>query len=467
MALSASARWRRSNLRCGVATVTITVAFILHGINAHHEVQSAWLVVVALLCWVTGILPGWWASLLLMAVTMLFKIAPASVGLAGMTSSATWMVLAGIILGEAIDQTGLGQRLATTLTPWLRGTFSRVIWGSMMLGVVMIFIMPSAMSRVLLLLPLLTAIADALGYTEGKRGRVGIIMAGVLGTYLPATAVLPANIPNNVLAGAVETLLGQGPRYGTYLLLHFPVLGLLKVIMLGVVLSIVYHDDPPLSGLSYQQKRIEETTAQRRRQHGLAIVLLITVMLWCTESIHGLGAAWVGMLAAIICLCPGMGLMSPRPLERLNFGPVFYVAGIVSMGALAYHCGLATDVAQALLRGLPLSLNAPVTNFMALSGLSTVMGWLVTLPGVPAVLTPMTPTLAKAAGWSDAATYMTQVVGFSTVWLPYQAPPLVMAIQSGHLPNREVIRVCLITALVSVLMLWPLDMLWWTCLGWF
>lgn len=466
MFLSAISRWGKKDFRCWLAAIAIAIAFILHGINANSEVQSTWLIAVALLCWVTGTLPGWWAGLLLMTMTVLFKIAPVSVSLAGMISSATWMVLAGIVLGEAIEQTGLGQRLAMMISPWLRGKFSSAIWGSMLLGIMMMFIMPSAMSRVLLLLPLLAAIADELGYSKGRPGRTGIIMAGVLGTYLPATAVLPANIPNNVLAGAVESLLGQGPQYGTYLLLHFPVLGILKIIMLGMILNVIYRDDPPSCEVHVRSWRSEEDVSQRHQQQKLAILLLVTVVLWCTESIHGLGAAWVGMLAAMICLCPGTGLLSPRPLKQLDFGPVFYVAGIVSMGTLAYHCGLATDVARAFLQWLPLSNNAPVTNFMALSGLSTAMGGLVTLPGVPAVLTPMTPTLANAAGWSEAATYMVQVVGFSTVWLPYQAPPLVMAIQSGHLSNREVIRMCLITAVLSVLILWPLDVLWWKCLGW-
>lgn len=60
---------------------------------------------------------------------------------------------------------------------------------------------------------------------------------------------------------------------------------------------------------------------------------------------------------------------------------------------------------------------------------------------------------------------MTQVIGFSTVLLPYQAPPLVVAIQSGGLPAKEVVRMCLITAAITIILLWPLDYLWWKALG--
>lgn len=449
--------------RCAYMVVALGIALGLHVANINLKMQSVWLIGVALLCWVTGKLPGWWAGLWLMTIGGLLKLAPASVMLAGMTSSATWMVLAGIVLSAAIEQTGLGKRLAMVISPWLRGSFLRAAWGSMLLGVTMIFIMPSAMSRVLLLLPLLVALADELGYAPGQRGRTAIIMGGVLGTYLPASAVLPANIPNNVLAGAVETLLGQGPRYGTYFLLHFPVLGALKIVLLGIVLTVAYYDDPPLIR---PHVNTDSYVAMTGAQCRLSLVLALTVLAWCTESAHGFASAWVGMLAAVICLHPSTGLLPPKPLAKMDFGPVFYVAGIASMGALAYHAGLADDVAHAFMRVYPLYHDTPATSFMALSGLSTLMGWWVTLPGVPAVLTPMTSALAQSAGWSYAATYMVQVVGFSTVWLPYQAPPLVMATQSGHLAPKEMVRMCLVTAVLSMLLLWPLDMLWWHWLGW-
>lgn len=445
------------------ALFAVLVAFVLHGAHISNEIQVAWLVGVTVLYWATGIMPGWWAGLSLITVGGLLNLAPSAVVLAGMTSSATWMVLAGIILGAAIEQTGLGRRLASVISPWLQGSFLRAVWGSLLLGVMMMFIMPSAMSRVLLLLPLLVALADELGYVAGRRGRTAIIMGGVLGTYLPASAVLPANIPNNVLAGATESLLGHGPQYGTYLLLHFPILGVLKIILLGIVLYVAYYDGAPPERVSPLADQDQPSSSGQQKLAGL---LSITVLLWCTESIHGLPTAWVGMLAAMVCLCPKTGFLPPKPLSTLDLAPAFYVAGIVSMGALAYHSGFAQDVAQYVLRALPLRPEAPTSTFMALSALSTLMGWLVTLPGVPAVLTPMTHTLAQAAGWSDSATYMTQVVGFSTVWLPYQAPPLVMAIQSGHLRRGDVARMCLVTAMLSVLALWPLDAVWWQWLGW-
>lgn len=59
---------------------------------------------------------------------------------------------------------------------------------------------------------------------------------------------------------------------------------------------------------------------------------------------------------------------------------------------------------------------------------------------------------------------MFQVLGFSTVFFVYQAPPLIMAVQAGNVRASEISKIYFIIAVISVLLLWLLDMLWWKIL---
>ncbi|MEC5345278.1 SLC13 family permease [Brenneria populi] len=425
-----------------------------------REVQAAWIIGIAIVLWATGWLPEWLTAFVFFTLCSMTQVDSPDVIFAGLYSSATWLVLSGIVLGAAINFTGLGDAMASRMAPLFIGSFPRALWGSMLFGLLITFIMPSAMSRVILLIPILISLADRLGYGPGRNGRMAILLGGVLGTYLPATAILPANVPNNVLVGATEVMFGRGPGYSEYFLLHFPVLGALKIAILGMTLCYFYRDTAP--------KPQRQITAQKQHigRTRLAILLVATMLLWITEPWHGISTAWIGMLAAIVCLFPHSGMINAKQLATMNMAPVFYVAGIVSMGMLAYHSGLANDLAKALLFLMPLHSNAAAQNFSVLSTLSAAMGLLVTLPGVPAVLTPITKVLAAATGWTNEAVYMAQVIGFSTVLLPYQAPPLVIAIQTGKISASDMIRVCLVTATLSILLLWPLDYLWWQILGW-
>lgn len=423
--------------------------------------KAAVAIVLAIGLWATGWLPEWLTALVFFTVCMVGGVAPASDVLGGFTSSATWLILSGVVIGAAIRHTGLGDRLAERLAPLVEGPYSRTIILVVLFGVAMMFVMPSAMGRVVLMVPILQALTARLGYAEGSKGSVGILLAGVLGTYMPAFAVLPANVPNNVLVGTVETMLGDVPAYGDYLLLHFPVLGALKILMIIALLIPLYRDKPTRTRDETSLDRHPITPGERH----LTLLLLAAVALWMSDSWHGISAAWVGMLVALWCLFPGSGMLAPKPFRSLGLEPVFYVAGIVGMGVVADQSGLGTLIARWALDALPVASDTPAQTFGLLSGLSALVGLVVTLPGVPAVMTPLVSPLSEASGWLPATVAMTQVLGFSTVLLPYQAPPLVVAMQTSALPLKDVVRMCLITALITIVLLWPLDYLWWRALG--
>jgi len=60
---------------------------------------------------------------------------------------------------------------------------------------------------------------------------------------------------------------------------------------------------------------------------------------------------------------------------------------------------------------------------------------------------------------------MLQVPVFSTVFLPYQAPPMMIAMHLGGVSIRDGARLCLALAALTLLALLPLDFLWWHVLG--
>ncbi len=80
-------------------------------------------------------------------------------------------------------------------------------------------------------------------------------------------------------------------------------------------------------------------------------------------------------------------------------------------------------------------------------------------------MTPVAENLAALTGLPLTTVLMTQVLAFSNVFLPYQAPPLITAMQLGDLPTGAVVRLCLVMFAIGALVLMPLDLLWWYALG--
>ncbi|MBS1190867.1 MAG: sodium/sulfate symporter [Rhodocyclaceae bacterium] len=414
------------------------------------------LVAMTLGLWASGLISEALTTLVFFAGALLFRLATPEAVFAGLGSSAFWLVFSGLIIGAAIRATGLSGRIAAGLAPLLARSQAHALAGAACFGVFLAFLMPSAMGRVVLIIPLLQDLGERLGLEEGSPSRRGILVGGILGTALPSTAILPSNIPNNVLAAIYEGLFHRQMSYSDYLWQHFPVLGLVKALLLIALLRRFYRDAAPWRGLSAPGRMGPWSQAERR----LSLWLGGAILLWLTDSLHHLSPAWVGLGVAIACLLPGIGVLPGDTLQRINLEPLLYVSGVVGLGAVISASGLGQQMALWLESGLPMAPAGGFGNFLALCGVSTLLGLLTTLPGVPAVLTPLTERFAAMSGLPASLVVATQVVGFSTLLLPYQAPPLVAALQLTSLSRREMAKILLALAGLSILVLWPIDYLW-------
>jgi di/tricarboxylate transporter len=61
---------------------------------------------------------------------------------------------------------------------------------------------------------------------------------------------------------------------------------------------------------------------------------------------------------------------------------------------------------------------------------------------------------------------MMQVVGFSTIMLPYQAPPIVVGMQLSGEKLVDAAKICLVLACITIFLLLPLNFFWWKLLDW-
>jgi di/tricarboxylate transporter len=381
--------------------------------------------------WATGLVPEFVTALLFFGVATLSGVSSTSGVFSGFESSAFWLVLSGLIMGAAIHKTGLGARAARALARPLSGSYVRLIAGVVGISYGLAFIMPSNMGRITLLLPVMLALADEVRLAPGSRGHTGVVLAAGFGTFLLSTSILTANVPNLVLAGTVEALYQMPLGYVPYLVLHAPVLGVLKGLLLIGLICLMFPDHVwPMASAAAAGGPL--TVAEWR----LTIILAATLGLWVTDAWHGLSPAWIGLAAAVLCLLPRIGFLPPEAFGQLNFRTMFYVAAILGLASMIRETGLGTLLGHSLLEVTPLDPQAPFWNFTALAGLTTVLS-LAVPNGAPVLFTPMAAEVSAATGFGLLTVVMLSVLGFSTVLLPFQAPPIILALELGAVPARR------------------------------
>jgi len=432
--------------------------------------RSAAVILLTLALWITALFPPFLTSLIFFALMLISGLAKPELVFSGFASTAVWLIVSGFVIGSAITVSGLGHRLANTLAPLLSGSYPRMIVGLSAAAMALGFVMPSSTGRAVVLVPIGMALADRVGFARGSNGRIGIAVTLALACNMPSFAILPANLPNMILSGASETLFGVGFGYTDYLLLHFPILGIVKsAIMVGLVLLLFPACIQP-GRLQADEDDARQTDArlnQGAAQRRVAVILFVTLALWMTDSLHGINPAWVGIATAVILLLPRVGVVAPKTFNTsVDFGMVLFVAAALGIGAVVNASGLGKLMGQALEQLLPLAPDQPLLNFLSLSLMSAVTGIVTTIPGVPTVLTPLAPDLASASGFELTTVLMTQVIGFSTVLFPYQVGPLIVAMHLSGERLNHLLKITLPLAIPTFLLLLPLDYLWWQLLGW-
>ncbi|HTP84764.1 MAG TPA: SLC13 family permease [Alphaproteobacteria bacterium] len=454
----------RSVLAYGPAALLLCVIAALWAWSqsgAPSLVGAAILIAFVIACWVFGIFAEPVTSFIFILLVVLFHISKPEVVLSGFTSPAWWLVFGGSIIAIAVQTTGLGRRLAGTLFARSGGSYPRAVAAVALAAVGLAFVMPSTNGRILLLTPIVLAFAEHLGLGPGRPGHTGLVVTVAAASYMPPTTILPANVPNSILLGASQSLYGIELTYGPYLLLHFPILGALKTAALIWLVCRLFPEPGPLNVAAAGDPG--PMSAQEKR---LTALLLLSLLLFATDFIHGISPAWISLGTGILCMLPPITLVTPKAFsERINLSMLVYIGGILGLGAVVSDTGLGQLVAARLMAWAHLTSGHTVLNLATLFGIGAGLGALVTATGLPAVLTPLAKEFADASGLPLLTVLMLQVPVFSTVFLPFESPPMMVGLQVGGVSPRPAGKLCLALAAVTLVVLLPLDYLWWRLLG--
>jgi len=412
----------------------------------------------------TDSLPEYQVSALYFGLALVFQVAPFDVVLSSFLSSAFWLIAGGVVLGIAAIKTGLGRRIAEVFVHHLGHSFSRLIAGIVFGAVILAFLIPAAIARMIILMPIVLAMADRVGLVPGSKGRTAMALAvGIASFYIPMT-ILPSNFPNVLLAGLAESVYGLHVTYGEYLLMHFPVAGVLKAFVLIGVLCWLFNDR--VTEVETDRAAPDPLSPEAKR---LAAIIVITVAVWATDFIHGIAPGWVAVVAAVACLLPGIGVMRTEDFKGRSNGfiALFNVATVISLGAVIGQSGAGDLIAQQLFKATDFRPGEPAYAFGMFSAINMLFGLFATLPGMIAVLTPFAGTVAESAQLPLMTVLMVIANGYCTVFFPYQAPPIVASLRLGGVSMADGTKLTVTLSLITVLVLLPLTFLWWQLLGYF
>lgn len=404
--------------------------------------------------WIANPVPPWFTGLL--GIGLIGLAFTPELALTGFASPATWLIVFGLIIGEATRRSGLAGALQSVALARVadeeataRTTYRRLLVLLSLGSLGFALLLPSALVRVLILAPILVEVGTAF---EERKARLGIFFAPLFATYYGAAGILTANLPNIVIVGLVDSIAGVTISWTEWFLGLFPIMGLGRVALIIAVVYALYRPSPDAAVNLADADGSVDADARR-----MLLFLLVGVAIWATDFVHGLHPVFGALAVVVLAILPRVGIMDFDAVGEVDFSIVFFVGAIFAVAAGLSETGFTDVAAKTLLGYIPADASTALT-LLAVVGVTIALVFVLEGVAVASVLTPVLVSYAASAGLPLSEIAFVEAIALSAYFFPYQSMVLVVMIRHDLVEPVEVIRMASILSVATLLVLLPLQL---------
>jgi sodium-dependent dicarboxylate transporter 2/3/5 len=396
------------------------------------QIYVMFLLFVSVALWVTEAVPPFSVGILIIAYlaytlgSSLFTDSPedVSIYINTFSSSVVWLMMGGFFLASAMTKTRLDADLIRVTIRVCGADPRRVLFGLMMLTMVFSMLISNTATSAMVIAAMMPLLG---GLEKGSPVSKGLILGIPIAATTGGMGMILGSPPNAIAVGA---LAGAGRAMGflEWMLFGVPLAVFLTLLAWRVLVRKFMQDARPLS--AGEASTSEVITPEFRRQRlTVAAVLAITLVLWLTEPLHGLGPAPVS--AVPLVLLPLTGILNGADVRAIGWDTLLLVAGGLALGAALKQTGL-LDLYAARIA----SLEVPGIVLYALLAYTTMaFSNVMSHTATSTVLIPLGLTILPSQ-----PVEVCMIIGLAAstaLFLPVSTPPNAIAYSTGLIEQRD------------------------------
>ena len=201
------------------------------------------------------------------------------------------------------------------------------------------------------------------------------------------------------------------------------------------------------------------------RQKRILAILLIGIAFWATDAMHHIHPVYIGLGLVLFCSIPGWGPLPFEHIRKVNFPFLFYLAAFFSLAAALEQNGFNPfffSMVEPVLARLP---DTWFTAYFYTSLVPIPLNFLMDVAATAGLMTIPMLTLGQAHGLSPLAVGMCVGMSATLIFLPYQAASFMAAYSFRKFTLGDLILCMLCISGLTLLLLFPLNFIYWHLLG--
>jgi len=416
----------------------------------------------ALCFWTFEPVPIQLSSLFLLALYPLTDLLTFEESFAPFAGKTIWLIFTGMAISMALEQTGVGTLLANIMKRVLSRHPAFLIAQLHFIGLATAFIVPSGVVRVLLLFPIGLALCNSLKCTNDQKATTVVLLSLVSSTVFGGFGILTGAVPNMILAGQLHEWGNESIFWSTWFIWMFPLVGIGRSILSAFLIWVFWgRTIAPFRPIPQKETEFTFTTAQKKTLG----VLTLGVIGWATDTVHQIPPVYIALAVVLILLIPHWGTLNVKDLKKLDFTFLFYIAALFSLGTALSVSGFNDAFINNAVEWAHLSKWDLPQRYFALTLLAVPLDFVMDIAAVAAVVTH--PFLQLAAEYELGILPAAMSIGMATtlVFLPYQAAPLMVAYSYRKFALSHLILLQFSLSLLSLIFLYPLNLVYWSWAG--
>ncbi|MCT4477309.1 DASS family sodium-coupled anion symporter [Peribacillus frigoritolerans] len=428
-------------------TLGLIIMIVVYLILPQEYTESARIMLaflaLSVFYWTFEPIPIGLTALILLVFMLVFGVVSTEVVYSGFASPAIFLIIGGMMLARAVNDTPLAERIAYIFLAKWGGTAKGLLASILVIPQIQSFFIPAAAVRTALLLPVALLSLDTIG-ERGKGNLTKLILLGVaFGSTISGTAVMTAAIGNILTVELLKEFLEIKITYLQWFFYTFPIwIALIPIAWYVLLKSFPLTDEE--KNFPHVKKEIENKLADlgnvNNEEKRCIGILLLIVALWFTEPWHGLHPSVPALIGVVLMTLPGIGCTKWDHIIKINFDTVLLMGVTLSLGYAFNKSGAAALVGKSLSTEWIIDLlRSPVLAVITILVLTQILHIAVANVSTAVVtLIPIFIGLASQAGADAVLICLTSSLACLHGYiLVVEATPNIIVHSSGRIQQKE------------------------------
>lgn len=452
----------------GHRTLAILVFAVIVWMTEAVDYAVSALLIAALMAFLIGLSPDPANPKILMGTSRALGIA-----FGGFSNTALALVAAALFLAAAMTITGLDRRIALGILSRVGTDTRHVVIGSMLVGIVLAFMVPSTTARVSCLVPIMLGIIAAFGVSKTSAFAGMLMITTAQTASIWNVGIKTAAAQNMVAVGFIEKQLGKSVTWLDWLIAAGPYALIMTVALYFIMMWMMPPEAREVPGGPIAVKKaLADLGPMKPSELKLLVISLSLIALWATEGVlHPFDTSTTTVAAIALLFLPGINVLTWKQAQpAIPWGTIVLFGIGISLGSallstkgapwladlVVAQFGLKQATALSILAIMGLFLIVIHLGFASATALASAM-----IPIVIAVLQSVSTPGINLVGMTIVLQF---IVSFGFI-LVVNAPQNMVAYGTETFAARDFVRTGLVITVLAYLLALVFGVTYWRWIG--